>query len=212
MFSSGGGCCDCGDAEAWRPSGFCSRHPGPENTSLDVHVCDKMPPALRASTEQMLDALFAAYLHATVLEGGDEAALKAVGNGVDPRRALLQWLTQVASTSTQLRSLIGLRLASPRQNASGPGGSSSSASGGAIAADDDVSAGSSSGAEFVFDGFGVGGNVGGSAGSSSASTSSSHIVGGRADESVLDVLLRLEAKLCLSVREELHGKSGRGRS
>ena len=78
MFSSGGGCCDCGDAEAWRPSGFCSRHPGPENTSLDVHVCDKMPPALRASTEQMLDALFAAYLHATVLEGGDEAALKAV--------------------------------------------------------------------------------------------------------------------------------------
>ena len=100
-------------------------------------------PALRASTEQMLDALFAAYLHATVLEGGDEAALKAVGNGVDPRRALLQWLTQVASTSTQLRSLIGLRLASPRQNASGPGGSSSSASGGAIA-DDDVSAGSSS--------------------------------------------------------------------
>lgn len=26
MFSSGGGCCDCGDVEAWKPSGFCTRH------------------------------------------------------------------------------------------------------------------------------------------------------------------------------------------
>ena len=25
MFSSGGGCCDCGDVEAWKSSGFCSR-------------------------------------------------------------------------------------------------------------------------------------------------------------------------------------------
>ena len=28
MFSSGGGCCDCGDIEAWRCAGFCTRHRG----------------------------------------------------------------------------------------------------------------------------------------------------------------------------------------
>ena len=27
--SPSGGCCDCGDPSAWRPSGFCARHRGP---------------------------------------------------------------------------------------------------------------------------------------------------------------------------------------
>ena len=79
MFSSGGGCCDCGDAEAWRPSGFCSRHPGPPSTSLDTHMCDSLPAALRASTEAMLDALCGAYLHAAVLEAHAALLEEAVG-------------------------------------------------------------------------------------------------------------------------------------
>lgn len=27
-FSDAGGCCDCGDSAAWKPSGFCQRHSG----------------------------------------------------------------------------------------------------------------------------------------------------------------------------------------
>ena len=26
------GCCDCGDPFAWRPQGFCTRHPGPSDS------------------------------------------------------------------------------------------------------------------------------------------------------------------------------------
>lgn len=32
---AGGGCCDCGDAEAWKPSGFCKNHTG-EFVEFDV--------------------------------------------------------------------------------------------------------------------------------------------------------------------------------
>ena len=29
MFRKGmGGCCDCGDAEAWKEEGFCTKHTG----------------------------------------------------------------------------------------------------------------------------------------------------------------------------------------
>ncbi|KAM3197608.1 hypothetical protein ACQJBY_072965 [Aegilops geniculata] len=30
ILETGGGCCDCGDATAWKPEGFCSRHKGVE--------------------------------------------------------------------------------------------------------------------------------------------------------------------------------------
>ncbi|KAM3346716.1 hypothetical protein ACQJBY_020971 [Aegilops geniculata] len=31
VLETGGGCCDCGDATAWKPEGFCSRHKGAEH-------------------------------------------------------------------------------------------------------------------------------------------------------------------------------------
>jgi hypothetical protein len=30
-----GGCCDCGDPEAWKPSGFCKTHSG---EAIDVDI------------------------------------------------------------------------------------------------------------------------------------------------------------------------------
>ena len=203
MFSSGGGCCDCGDVEAWRESGFCSRHPGPPSTSLEKHMCDDMATDERHVKDGLLDALCAAYLHANVLEAGDEETLKAVSNGVDPRRALLQWLTSLAGTSPQTRSLVGLRLATPRTTAS-PHAESTGGDG-------DGGGGGSGGS-------GGGGGGGGGGGADEAdspvvlhdgnlvarSTRIQHLVGGEEGESVLDVLLRLEGKLCLAVREDVH--------
>jgi hypothetical protein len=113
MFSSGGGCCDCGDVEAWKASGFCSRHPGPRVISLDVHACDELPRAERSVAEAVLDGLCAEYLHHELLGVDDESSREAFC-GVDPRRACLRWLTALGSTSEQLRSLVGLCLSTPR--------------------------------------------------------------------------------------------------
>ena len=43
--SSSGGCCDCGDPQAWRVQGFCSRHTGPRDAGYDPS--DELPVELR---------------------------------------------------------------------------------------------------------------------------------------------------------------------
>ncbi|KAK1864834.1 hypothetical protein I4F81_007372 [Pyropia yezoensis] len=46
IIRTGGGCCDCGDGQAWRISGFCSRHGGASGEADDP--AGAAPPALRA--------------------------------------------------------------------------------------------------------------------------------------------------------------------
>ncbi|GBG29941.1 E3 ubiquitin-protein ligase UBR2 [Hondaea fermentalgiana] len=59
-----GGCCDCGDEEAWAPSGFCSRH-GAHNLAASADndattdARDNLPPGVRVQFEAILDAVFA---------------------------------------------------------------------------------------------------------------------------------------------------------
>lgn len=36
IIRTGGGCCDCGDGQAWLPSGFCSDHQGAESEHEDI--------------------------------------------------------------------------------------------------------------------------------------------------------------------------------
>lgn len=52
MIYTGGGCCDCGDATAWRQEGFCSKHKGAEQIQ-------PLPQAIAHSAGPVLDALFA---------------------------------------------------------------------------------------------------------------------------------------------------------
>lgn len=113
MFSSGGGCCDCGDVEAWRREGFCKKHPGPPSTALDEYACDSMDLRERRCFETLLDAITAAYLHAHLLVMPD-GELSDGWHGCDPRLLLVTWLTRLASTSLRIRSLVGVHLSQPR--------------------------------------------------------------------------------------------------
>ena len=113
MFSSGGGCCDCGDVEAWRREGFCKKHPGPPSTALDEYACDNMDLRERRCFETLLDAITAAYLHAHLLVMPD-GELSDGWHGCDPRLLLVTWLTRLASTSLRIRSLVGVHLSQPR--------------------------------------------------------------------------------------------------
>ncbi|KAF8042407.1 hypothetical protein BT93_A0898 [Corymbia citriodora subsp. variegata] len=51
MIYTGGGCCDCGDATAWRREGFCSKHKGAEQIQ-------PLPEEIAHSAGPVLDALF----------------------------------------------------------------------------------------------------------------------------------------------------------
>lgn len=51
MIYTGGGCCDCGDATAWRREGFCSKHKGAEQIQ-------PLPQEIAHSAGPVLDALF----------------------------------------------------------------------------------------------------------------------------------------------------------
>ncbi|KAL8444610.1 hypothetical protein Emed_006152 [Eimeria media] len=57
--SACGGCCDCGDASAWAPSGFCSRHAGGARASDPVSVLPQQTQVLlllllRAAARQLV--------------------------------------------------------------------------------------------------------------------------------------------------------------
>lgn len=79
MFSSGGGCCDCGDVEAWRPEGFCCHHPGPRSSSLYCHACEDLPSEEKLFAETIVDALTGEYLEARRLEQSDEDVMAEYG-------------------------------------------------------------------------------------------------------------------------------------
>ncbi|XP_037404131.1 E3 ubiquitin-protein ligase PRT6-like [Triticum dicoccoides] len=47
ILETGGGCCDCGDATAWKPEGFCSRHKGAEQIKpLTEELASSVGPVL----------------------------------------------------------------------------------------------------------------------------------------------------------------------
>ena len=47
ILETGGGCCDCGDATAWKPQGFCSRHKGVEQIKpLTEELASSVGPVL----------------------------------------------------------------------------------------------------------------------------------------------------------------------
>ncbi|XP_044974725.1 E3 ubiquitin-protein ligase PRT6-like isoform X1 [Hordeum vulgare subsp. vulgare] len=47
IMETGGGCCDCGDATAWKPEGFCSRHKGAEQIKpLTKELASSVGPVL----------------------------------------------------------------------------------------------------------------------------------------------------------------------
>jgi len=66
--ASAGGCCDCGDADAWRPSGFCHKH-GPKKDG-DSSLSISAEPSVLGSVHAIADYL------AVVVQSGVEDGYK----------------------------------------------------------------------------------------------------------------------------------------
>lgn len=62
IIYTGGGCCDCGDATAWRREGFCSKHKGSEQIQ-------PLPEEIANSVGSVLDPLFACWKDKLTLSG-----------------------------------------------------------------------------------------------------------------------------------------------
>ncbi|CAM6107115.1 unnamed protein product [Calypogeia fissa] len=63
MIRTGGGCCDCGDATAWKQKGFCSRHRGPGFApSLPTKFLTSGAPVLEALLRLWVSKLNAAQV------------------------------------------------------------------------------------------------------------------------------------------------------
>ena len=60
--TTAGGCCDCGEPQAWKPSGFCSRHPGPllkksDDGQQSREAIEKLPPGIRTIAPMLIDVV-----------------------------------------------------------------------------------------------------------------------------------------------------------
>ncbi|KAL1519345.1 hypothetical protein AB1Y20_022871 [Prymnesium parvum] len=97
MFSSGGGCCDCGDVEAWRPEGFCSKHQG---TSSD---CAQAVAALSQSQRRLAIAFLERITNFLTFFPGSASQSSITSDRVITAR----WLTNLCASSTGLRVLCG---------------------------------------------------------------------------------------------------------
>ncbi|RHY09332.1 hypothetical protein DYB36_001865 [Aphanomyces astaci] len=101
--TSAGGCCDCGDPEAWAKTGFCTKHPGRDNdsTSSGTVPCPEtdLPQGLSVVAGPLIDAVVQFLFDALVTS---EQGLR-VGEGMTSLGSRLtddmkkQWM-DVAST------------------------------------------------------------------------------------------------------------------
>ncbi|KAF0687180.1 Aste57867_21036 [Aphanomyces stellatus] len=90
--TSAGGCCDCGDAEAWAKSGFCTKHPGRDDTKKSS-VASELPKPLGSMAEPLIEVVVK-YLY-DALVSAEQAmivavAMEALGHRVSPD-TLEQW-------------------------------------------------------------------------------------------------------------------------
>jgi len=96
MIKTNGGCCDCGDIQAWARSGFCSRHVGTSTTSEDFS--STMPEDFKGRLSFAVS----------------EAAEKAIELGENGRtkdaEALLDWLASIARYGDGFRRVISVNL------------------------------------------------------------------------------------------------------
>ncbi|KAL5973315.1 hypothetical protein ACLOJK_029965 [Asimina triloba] len=74
-----GGCCDCGDASAWKREGFCSNHRGPEQIEpLPETISNSVGPVLDALFKSWKDKLLAANVPVNDRESYDDIVVKGV--------------------------------------------------------------------------------------------------------------------------------------
>ncbi|KAI0557243.1 E3 ubiquitin-protein ligase UBR1-like protein [Gracilaria domingensis] len=122
MLRISGGCCDCGDDQAWQPSGFCCNHSGasPENEDLSAAMDAGLKRALIEAVTVIARSL---YKSCTVLHEACRSRSQArvslkmlIGSSyaelVVRTKSILKWLNEVVSCGDGIRRAVGLLLTS----------------------------------------------------------------------------------------------------
>jgi E3 ubiquitin-protein ligase UBR3 len=104
---AGGGCCDCGDATAWKREGFCSKHKGAEQIK-------PLPEELARSVGPVLDVLLQFWKEALCLlepphaKGGDSSSCKRIAEELTT--SISSMLLEFCTRSENLLSFLSLRI------------------------------------------------------------------------------------------------------
>lgn len=112
IIYTGGGCCDCGDATAWKREGFCSKHKGAEQIQpLSKELADSMGP--------VLDLLFFFWKSSLTVAETVYLGSPSIDNRADELRiadgfatSVVQMLLEFCNCSESLLSFISGRLLS----------------------------------------------------------------------------------------------------
>lgn len=110
VLRTSGGCCDCGDPQAWRPGGFCRHHPGTSSEHVDPSA--SIDPVLRRNIMGALQAVAERLLY-FCLSGYQDA--HRLHYDVPLARELLEWLLQIAECGDGFRRLISKCLTDPSE-------------------------------------------------------------------------------------------------
>lgn len=108
MIRTAGGCCDCGDAQAWRPEGFCKSHNGA--TSEHDDPTTSLPPALRQRLVSVVQAVSLQLLSTTIDIHLSSDPASSLDPTVDRLVAIVEWLTKVVHCGDSFRRLVGIIL------------------------------------------------------------------------------------------------------
>ncbi len=123
MIRTGGGCCDCGDVQAWKRNGFCSRHRGA--SAEDDDPAAPMSPRLRNALVEVAEAissevLFYCERFHKILR--DERAMDEVPResacskeSIEHVGLCLTWLEKILKCGDGIRRVIGVYLAKPME-------------------------------------------------------------------------------------------------
>lgn len=94
IIRTGGGVCDCGDPQAWKPSGFCQKHGGAHSEEEDL--VSKLPLELRQGISLAVELL------------GEEVLLDETSNIV--KVEIVTWWRRIAECGDSFTRLVGIEL------------------------------------------------------------------------------------------------------
>ncbi|PXF43883.1 E3 ubiquitin-protein ligase PRT6 [Gracilariopsis chorda] len=112
MLRINGGCCDCGDDQAWHPNGFCRHHKGA--SAEDEDLSSSLPPDLkRAIAESVMVVSELVCNSCTMLHKLRRSSRSIQHNRLRTRTCtLLEWLYEVVRCGDGIRRVVGLLLTS----------------------------------------------------------------------------------------------------
>lgn len=124
MIRTGGGCCDCGDVQAWKSNGFCSRHGGACGEDEDPAL--PMSTELRVSLVEVIAAVSAKVFSECTrfykaIRRSESCTTRGVTENVCDMSsvsnvvALLMWMGRIVNCGDGIRRVVGIYLSKPAE-------------------------------------------------------------------------------------------------